>query len=262
MQTKKRKTPATYTIKTVANLSGATVRTLRFYDEIGLLKPAIVADNGYRHYGREELFQLQQILFFRELGFSLEEIRKLLADPKFDRASALRAHRRKLEREISRTGRLIQTIDKTLAHLEKEVPMQEQELYAGFDPAKQREMEKEVLACAGEGALPAIEESRKRTRDWSAQDYALVSREYDELHCAFCEALRNGLSADSVEVQLLTGRHYGLVDRFWTPQKESYIGLGRLYCDHPDFRLLYEAYDPGLGEFLASAMRVFAERAL
>src|SRR3981189_3367262 len=107
-----------YTVSQVARLSGVSVRTLHHYDEIGLLKPASVGANGYRYYGREELLRLQQILFHRELGFSLEEIGRTLDAKGFDKVAALKAHRQKLEAATRRYRRLMRTIDETLAALE------------------------------------------------------------------------------------------------------------------------------------------------
>jgi DNA-binding transcriptional MerR regulator len=107
-----------YKVKQLAKLRGVSVRTLHHYDEIDLLKPAEVGENGYRYYGREELLRLQQILFYRELKFSLEDMRALLSSPGFDRVAALRAPRARLGEDVARYGRLICTIHETLEHLE------------------------------------------------------------------------------------------------------------------------------------------------
>src|SRR5215475_11758950 len=125
------------TVKQLAAISGITVRTLHHYDEIGLLKPASVGANGYRYYGREELLRLQQILFHRELGFSLEEIGRVLDAGGFDRVAALKAHRAKLTADIARHRRLLKTIDQTLAALQGAAKMDENAIYKGFDPEKQ-----------------------------------------------------------------------------------------------------------------------------
>src|ERR1700740_128547 len=126
-----------FTFSQLAALSGVSVRALHHYDEIGLLKPASVGANGYRYYGREELLRLQQILFHRELGFSLEEIGRTLDAAGFDKAAALKAHRAKLEAETKRYRELMRTIDQTLASLEGEAKMEEKAMYRGFDPEKQ-----------------------------------------------------------------------------------------------------------------------------
>src|SRR5690348_11105840 len=119
----------TRTVSQLAKLSGVSVRALHHYDEIGLLKPAFVGSNGYRYYGREELLRLQQILLHRELGLSLDEIRRAIDTPGFDRATALRGQRQKLIAETARLRELLQTIDATLADLEGETIMNETSMY-------------------------------------------------------------------------------------------------------------------------------------
>ena len=105
-----------YTVAKLAQLSGISVRTLHWYDEIGLLKPAYHGSNGYRYYEEEQLLTLQQILFFRELGFELKQIQKILGRTDFDQIVALRSHRQVLQKNLERTQKLIKTIDKTSKH--------------------------------------------------------------------------------------------------------------------------------------------------
>jgi DNA-binding transcriptional MerR regulator/quercetin dioxygenase-like cupin family protein len=121
-----------YTVKEVAEMSGVSVRTLHFYDETGLLKPARVGVNGYRYYEEDQLLRLQQILFYRELGFELKQIREVLDRPEFENVSALQAHREVLEENISRTQTLLKTIDKTLKHVKGDQEMSSEEIFAGF----------------------------------------------------------------------------------------------------------------------------------
>ncbi|NUQ21980.1 MAG: cupin domain-containing protein [Gemmatimonadaceae bacterium] len=124
-----------YTVKQVAEMSGVSVRTLHFYDETGLLEPAYTGANGYRYYEEPQLLSLQQILFFRELGFELREIRALLARPDFQRLDALRSHREALEARLTRTRRLLETIDRTIDHLNGRKPMKDDQIFAGFTVA-------------------------------------------------------------------------------------------------------------------------------
>ena len=105
-----------YTVKELAKISGVTVRTLHFYDEVGLLKPAYYGSNGYRFYEEDQLLLLQQILFFRELGFDLKQIQKILGRTEFDKIAALTSHRQALEKDLARTSKLIKTIDKNAYH--------------------------------------------------------------------------------------------------------------------------------------------------
>jgi len=140
--------------------------------------------------------------------------------------------------------------------------MKEDEMYLGFDPKKQAEYEREAIERWGEPARQQIKESKRRTKNWTKGDYEKVKQDYDELHRAFTAALSSGLSPESDEAQALVRRHYAVVDRFWTPKRESYIGLGRTYCEHPDFRKLHDSCHPKLAEYLAEAMKIYADREL
>src|SRR6185436_16752452 len=124
-----------YTVKQVAALSGVSVRTLHFYDETGLLKPACVGTNGYRFYEEPQLLTLQQILFFRELGLELKQIKQVLGRAEFERIAALRSHRQVLEEKLTRTRSLLETVDKTIAHLKGQKKMKAEEMFVGFSVA-------------------------------------------------------------------------------------------------------------------------------
>ena len=121
-----------YTVKQLAAMSGVTVRTLHFYDEMALLKPAYTAANGYRLYEEPQLLMLQQILFYRELGFELKRINEILSQRKFGKIAALKSHREVLEKSVTRTRTLIETIDKTIRHLKGTKKMKSEELFTGF----------------------------------------------------------------------------------------------------------------------------------
>src|SRR3984957_17588591 len=124
-----------YTVKQVAAMSGVSVRTLHFYDETGLLKPAYLGANGYRFYEEPQLLTLQQILFYRELGFELRQIKQVLGRADFEKVAALQSHRKVLQKNLTRTRKLIETIDKTIQHLKGTKPMKSKEMFAGFSVA-------------------------------------------------------------------------------------------------------------------------------
>jgi len=121
-----------YTVKQVAAMSGVSVRALHFYDEVGLLRPAYHGANGYRFYEAPQLLTLQQILFYRELGFELKRIKEILSRRKFEKVVALKSHRQVLEKNLTRTRTLIETIDKTIRHLKGTKKMKSEELFMGF----------------------------------------------------------------------------------------------------------------------------------
>ena len=120
-----------YTVSQVAGLSGVSVRTLHFYDELGLLKPACVGASGYRYYEEPQLLTLQQILFYRELGLPLKEIKCILARADFEKAAALESHRAVLQQNLARTQTLLATIDKTIEHVRGTKKMSSEEMFAG-----------------------------------------------------------------------------------------------------------------------------------
>jgi len=124
-----------YTVKQLAVMSGVSVRTLHFYDEMALLKPAFTKANGYRIYEEPQLLLLQQILFYRELGFELKRIKEILSQRKFEKSAALKSHRQVLEKNVMRTRTLIETIDKTIRHLKGKKKMKSEELFEGFSIA-------------------------------------------------------------------------------------------------------------------------------
>jgi len=124
-----------YTVKQVAAISGVSIRTLHFYDETGLLKPAHYGANGYRFYEEPQLLVLQQILFYRELGFELKQIQRILDRADFEKVVALQSHREVLQKNVARTRSLIQTIDKTIQHLKGTKQMTTEEMFVGFSVA-------------------------------------------------------------------------------------------------------------------------------
>jgi DNA-binding transcriptional MerR regulator/quercetin dioxygenase-like cupin family protein len=139
-----------FTVKQVARLSGVSVRTLHFYDEIGLLKPAYQASNGYRFYEEPQLLTLQQILFYRELGFTLKQITDILERPDFEKRAALLSHREVLEETLARTRMLLTTIDKTTEHLTGGKKMTNEEMFAGFRVAAGEDRFDQHIAIGGE----------------------------------------------------------------------------------------------------------------
>ena len=138
-----------YTVKEVAAMSGVSVRTLHFYDETGLLNPAYLGANGYRFYEEPQLLKLQQILFYRELGFELKQIKRILGRRDFEIVAALQSHRKVLEKNFTRTRTLIETIDKTIKHL-KGRKMKSEEMFIGFSIPAGKDRFNEHIKLDGE----------------------------------------------------------------------------------------------------------------
>jgi DNA-binding transcriptional MerR regulator len=250
-----------YTVKKLAGMSGVSVRTLHFYDEVGLLKPAYLGANGYRFYEEAQLLTLQQILFYRELGFELKQIKRILGRSDFDKVAALESHRKVLRKNLARTRKLIVTIDKTIEHLKGTKKMKSQELFAGFDPKQQARHEQYLIDRYGEGMKEGIEQSKQKVKNWTKANWERSGAAFGEICKDLVALMGQELSTDSREVQDVIRRHYRWLKQFWTPTRESYAGHSQMIVDS-DLRKAYEAYHPQLPEFIANAIKAFAETEL
>lgn len=250
------------TVKQMAKASGVSVRMLHHYDAIGLLAPAEIGANGYRYYGQAELLRLQQILFYRELGFPLAMIGRVLDDPGFALEAALLGHRDRLGADIERYRRLIRTIDRTVETLRQETSMADDKFFDGFSAEKQAKWEKELRERYGPEAEGNLIEAEIRMAAMGAGDKKAFVEEMERLHTAFAGLAERRVSPSSPEAQALTARHYAWIRRSWTPAAEAYAGLGRLYVEHPEFRATFDAVRPGLHLYLAQAMTHYADETL
>lgn len=249
-----------WSIAEVARISNTTSRTLRHYDDIGLLKPAFVGENGYRYYEREQLLRLQQILLLRELDLGLPVISSILAGQQ-DARTALRIHREHLQREQARLRRLQRTVERTLEQLDGEQTMSVEEYFEGFE-RNRAEDEQELIRRFGGGTRTHIEESCQRTSGWTKSDYKDAMAGW-EAALAEVNALRQaGHSPGDQEVQDHIAGHHAWLTQFWTPDRESYTGLGEMYADDPRFRSQFDAIDAALAEFFRDAMAIYAEKNL
>jgi MerR family transcriptional regulator, thiopeptide resistance regulator len=254
-------TTMAYTVKKLAAISGVSVRTLHFYDEVGLLKPAYHGANGYRFYEEAQLLMLQQILFYRELGFELKQIKKILGRRDFDKVAALESHREVLRKNLTRTRKLIATIEKTIGHLKGQKKMKSQELFAGFDAKQQAKHEQYLIDRFGEGMKDGIAESKKRVKHWTKADWEKSGAAFGQICQDLVAVMGRPLPPDSSEAQKVIRRHYEWLKQFWTPTRESYAAHSLMIADS-DLRKAYEAHHPKLPEFTAAAIKVFAEQQL
>lgn len=247
-----------YTVSQLAKIAGVSVRTLHYYDEIDLLKPSSRTATGYRLYGEKNLLRLQQILFFKELDFPLNEICTILDDPEFDQVKALQSHRQMLEKRTERLNRLLGTIDKTIQKLtEDDMKVTDEELYEGFSQEQVERYEREVR----ERYDPQlVHESNRRVRNMSKAQWKALKEEGDEVTCALAEMMDK--SPEDAQVQALIARHHATIEQFYPVSAEIYRGLGQLYVENPEFRGFYDKYRLGLADFMQAAMIYYAEHAL
>ncbi len=245
-----------YTVGKLAKMAGVSVRTLHYYDRIGLLHPSSRTEAGYRYYGEQELLRLQQILFFRELGLSLEEIRDILDDPRFDLVAALHQHRALLQQRAARLSRLLETVDKTIRRLtEDTMTMTDEELYEGFTPEQRERYPREAREQYGEAV---VEASEQKLRKLSKAEWNAIKAEGEAISRGLADLMGHA-APDAPEVQALVARHHAWIEHFTPAPADHYVGLASLYTDNPEFRAHYDEYAEGLADFLSAAMKVYAK---
>ncbi|MCH9753651.1 MAG: MerR family transcriptional regulator [Alphaproteobacteria bacterium] len=250
-----------YTVKQLAKLSNVSVRTLHWYDEIGLLKPAYYGNNNYRYYEEEQLLTLQQILFFRELGFKLDDIQEMLIRDDFDKIKALRSHKHVLKKNVKTTNKLIRTIDKTILHLTGVKTMKLEDIFEGFTEEKQKIYVNYLLEKGGV-SKEIMENCEKKIKNWTKDDWMSYKSDADKVQTDLINAIEKNEKPESDEVQKIIDKHYKLTCKIWIPDKSSYISLSELYGSHPDFIRFYKKQHPKLLEFLQSAMNLYAKKNL
>ncbi len=240
-----------YTIAKLASAAGVSVRTLHYYDEIDLLRPAEYGeDNGYRYYGEEELLTLQQIMFFSELDFPLAKIKEIISSPNFSNIEALESHRQVLLSQQTRLTKLIKTIDLTINSLKKGETMTANDLYGGFTKQQMAEYQKE----AGErwGNTEAYKESVRNVKKMGKDGLKKVIAEGKKIEIELGRHV--GESVGSEIVQKLIARHRAQIGNFYQVSDEIYRGLAEMYLSDTRFYAHYEEVTPGLAQFLHDAI--------
>lgn len=250
-----------WSIAQVARMSKVTSRTLRHYDEIGLLPPAWVGGNGYRYYEQDQLLRLQQILVMRELGLGLDAIKEIVQQGR-DQVEVLRMHRGWLLAERDRFARLARTVTRTIEELEGGENVNAKAMdhwFEGFDSAKQEELQEEARQRWGAERVDAANAKFKGTsREW----WQTEGREWADQLSALIDLIDAGHQPADTEVLDVLDGHYRWISGMWTPDRESYTGLGELYASDPRFRKNFDRTDPRLAEFLRDAMAAYARARL
>ncbi len=241
-----------YTVSQLAALAGVSVRTLHHYDEIGLLRPSRVGANGYRFYNEPAVLRLQQILLYKALDLSLDEIRDLLDRPDFDVLRALEDHRQALRQRLGRLRRLMQTVDKTIAHVKGETKMDDKALFA-FSDEQQAMYEQEAEALWGENV-------RASSSKWKAYTPAKQKQIFAEGQAVYLDLIERRLSGDAPDspaVGAIIARWERHIRYFYEPTVEIMRGLGGAYVEHPGFRAFFDKMNPRLAAFMREAIEAY-----
>ena len=244
-----------FTVKQLSTLAGVTPRTLHYYDEIGLLKPSQVKDNGYRYYGDEALLRLQQILLYRELDLPLEEIRGILTRKDFNVLQALEQHREELGRRVRRIERLIATVDETIMYLKGLNAMSEKQLFAAFSDEEQAKLEQEAMQLYDP---ETVKESSRRWKSYSAAEKERIMAEGNAVYTDMIRVMPKG--AASPEVQACVERWHKHMSYFWEPNDEQLVALAANYGADWRFKENFDKMHPDLADFMHAAVQVYVSK--
>ena len=250
-----------YTVNKLAKLAGLTSRTLRYYDEIGLLQPKRTGSNGYRLYGPEEVDRLQQILFFRELGVPLDDIKRILDSKDFDGLSALQRHHRALTEKREQLDLLISNLEKTISAMKGETVMSDKEKFEGFKKKlvddNERQYGREVREKYGD---EAADSANAKVLNMTEEKYAELQRLTEELNETLKEAVREGDPASAL-AQKACELHKQWLCFFWNSySKEAHIGITQMYVDDPRFTEYYEKIAPAPPYFFVTQSQFMCKK--
>lgn len=247
-----------YTVQKLGKLASVSTRTLRYYDEIGILKPARINSSGYRIYGQKEVDRLQQILFYRELGVGLDNIREIVTAPSFDETKALREHHGKLLEKREQLDLLIANVEKTIALTEGRINMSDEEKFEGFKQKllddNEREYGKEIREKYGKDA---VEKSYSKVKNMTQEEYDAVTKLSEEITKTLGEAFKTGDPAGDL-AQKAADLHKQWLSFYWDSySKEAHGGLAQMYVDDERFKAYYDKEQSGTAEFLRDAILIY-----
>lgn len=246
-----------YSVKQLSELAGVSVRALHHYDEIDLLKPSYRSDKGYRFYQREELFRLQQIMFYKTLGYSLDKIKSILDTKDFDLITALQSHKRVLETRAVDLNKLLETIDKTINELKnKEGMITDKEMYEGFRPEEVASIKEETREKWPEESV----EVESRIKEMSKSAWRETKQEAEEINLWLSNLMHKPVA--DVEVQKVIKLHFQHLHRFYEVSEERYRGLATMYVEDERFKAHYDKVKPGLAEFLNKGIHQFCDNGM
>lgn len=239
-------------INEFAKLTGVSVRTLHYYDEIGLLKPAFAdKQNGYRFYDEVSLERMQEILFYREMDFSLKSICEIVSSPDYDRESALSKQRQLLILKKERLERIIAALDGV---------GKGENIMKAFDNSEFEEARKKYEAEVKErwGKTDAYKEHAEKTKDYSKDKWQDINAGMEDIFKGFAICMENGNAPDSKEAVKLAGKLQDYItENYYTCTKEILAGLGQMYVVDERFKNNIDKCGTGTAEYVNEAIKAF-----
>lgn len=244
-----------YTVQQLAKLAHVSVRTLHYYDQVDLLKPSFVAKNGYRYYQQKELIRLQQILFFKELDFSLKDIQSMLSKPDYSVVEALKDQKKLMRLKKDRLDELIKSIDKTIKNMTNNQKIKDEELYDAFADDDVKQYQQEVKDRWGN--TDAYKQSMAKVSKMTKAEMEKLKADGKALTQKIADNMDKGF--DNPDVQELIAQAHQGVNFFYECSLEMYRNLGNMYVADPRFAAYYEKFRPGLAKFMQQAINYYCD---
>ena len=250
-----------YRIKELANMSGISIRTLHYYDQINLLKPSRIEENGYRLYDGGAVGRLQQILFLKELDFPLSEIKRILDDPYFDEMEALKMQRKILVEKRDRLNSIIHSVDETIEAIRGGKEMDSNERLRPFDRSKldefQQKYEQEVRKRYGQ--TKAYEQSEKKRKSYRDDDFAKIEQERLAIFKKIAAVMDQNPGEEAVQ-RLIHEWRMHITRYHYECTIEIFRGLGEMYKADERFKENLDQIKNGLAEYMSEAIHIYRSR--
>ncbi|MBE5957215.1 MAG: MerR family transcriptional regulator [Lachnospiraceae bacterium] len=246
-----------YSIKELSKLAGVSTRTLRYYDQIDLLKPSRITEAGYRYYGKKELTVLQQILFYRERGFELKTIQQIIYDDHFDMLTAMEEHLQELEKQKASTESLIQTVKNTIRHMKGEYKMKDKEMFQSLKEKRLQENEQKYGAEAREKyGNEQVDASNRRLKNLSAEQWDRYVFLEEDILKRLENGVKNNISADSTDAEEIVKLHKEWLC-FTLPNYAPQVhrGIAAMYVADERFTKYYDRNIEGCAKLLNEAVQ-------
>lgn len=245
------------TVGEISRLTGVSIRTLHHYHEIGLVVPRERTEAGYRLYGPAEVARLQEVLFFRELGFGLDDIKAMVGRPDYHRTTALQRQRELLEAKTEHLLAMIEALDAAVEAERRGTPMSNEDLlgvFGDFDPAEHEEEARERW-----GGTDAYEESARRTARYTKADWEQIARASAEVDQAFLALMAAGVAPDSPQAMEVAERHRSHISKwFYECTREIHAGLGQMYVADASFAERIDRAGKGLARYMSAAIEALS----
>lgn len=247
-----------YKVKEVSEITGVSIRMLHHYDKIGLLRPTAISNAGYRLYNDKDLELIQQILIYRELDFSLKEIKDILNNNNLDLRKLLKLQKQLIIDKRDKLNKIVDTIENTIKNMEGEIIMEKKGMFEGFDIEKHNKLyEDEVEKKYGES--DAYNESKKKTSKYSKEDWNNIMEEIDGVYRELAELKDRDVSDEKVQ-ELVHNWRMLITKNFYNCSIEIFSGLADMYIYDERFTKNIDKYGEGFANFLSEAMKYYCNR--